>query len=70
MARVAVITGASGGIGAETARLFAERDWELVLVARRRDRLEALADELGGATCRGRRPDRPGCRPGGLRRGS
>jgi hypothetical protein len=43
---VAVVTGASEGIGAELARVFAEKGHEVALVARRRDRLEALADEI------------------------
>lgn len=43
---VAVITGASDGIGAELARIFAANGHELALVARRGERLEALADEI------------------------
>ena len=41
-----LITGASSGIGLELARLFAADDSNLVLVARREERLRALADEL------------------------
>lgn len=43
---VALITGASGGIGADLARVFARHGHDLALVARRRDKLEALADEI------------------------
>jgi NADP-dependent 3-hydroxy acid dehydrogenase YdfG len=45
---VLVITGASTGIGAATARRAAEFDYRVVLAARSRDRLEVLRDELGG----------------------
>jgi len=45
--KVAIITGASSGIGAATAKLFAAEGARVVLVARRREALAALADEIG-----------------------
>jgi hypothetical protein len=48
----AVVTGASSGIGAVYADRLARRGYDLVLVARRRDRLEAIADRLARETGR------------------
>ena len=48
-AGVFMITGASTGIGAATARRASEEGWRIVLAARSRERLDALAEELGGS---------------------
>lgn len=47
MARRVVVTGASSGIGDATAKLFRSHGWDVVGIARRADRLEALATEHG-----------------------
>jgi meso-butanediol dehydrogenase/(S,S)-butanediol dehydrogenase/diacetyl reductase len=47
--RVAIVTGAGSGIGAETARLLAAQGLTAALVGRRRDRLEAVAGSIAGA---------------------
>jgi NADP-dependent 3-hydroxy acid dehydrogenase YdfG len=51
--RVAVVTGSSSGIGAATARALAREGFRVVCAARRTDRIEALAAEIGGlaVTC-------------------
>lgn len=52
MRPVAVITGASAGIGVALARVFARQGHELALVARREERLHALADEIAATGAR------------------
>ncbi|MEP6842188.1 MAG: SDR family oxidoreductase [Pseudolysinimonas sp.] len=47
MVKRVVVTGASSGLGAATARLFAQHGWEVVGIARRADRLAQLADGTG-----------------------
>jgi len=46
--RVAVVTGASAGIGEATAKTLAAQGFHVIAVARRADRIQRLADEIGG----------------------
>jgi NADP-dependent 3-hydroxy acid dehydrogenase YdfG len=48
MTRLAVVTGASSGIGAETARQLAAAGFQVICAARRSDRVESVAREIGG----------------------
>lgn len=47
MPQTVLITGATAGFGAATARRFVRSGWQVIATGRRADRLEALADELG-----------------------
>ena len=46
MDKTILITGASSGFGAATAKLFAAKGWRLILLARRENKLQALAEEI------------------------
>jgi NADP-dependent 3-hydroxy acid dehydrogenase YdfG len=50
--KTAVVTGASSGIGAATARRLAAEGFHVVCAARRQERVEALADDIGGTAVR------------------
>jgi serine 3-dehydrogenase len=49
MTRIALITGATAGFGQAAARLFAKDGWQVIGTGRRKERLDALAEELGAA---------------------
>ena len=49
MAKTALITGVTAGFGRASARLFVADGWQVIGTGRRQDRLDALAEELGGA---------------------
>ncbi len=46
MSKTILITGATSGFGAATARRFANEGWRLIITGRRADRLQALTEEL------------------------
>lgn len=46
--KVAIVTGGSSGIGAATAAALATEGWQVIVAARRRDKIEAVAEEIGG----------------------
>ncbi|AKK04454.1 short-chain alcohol dehydrogenase [Corynebacterium mustelae] len=46
--KVAVVTGGSSGIGEATARALAADGWHVIVAARRKEKLEAIAKEIGG----------------------
>lgn len=48
MSKIILITGATSGFGEACARRFAKEGWQLILAARRTDRLKALQENLGG----------------------
>lgn len=50
MKKTVIITGASSGIGSSTARILAKEDYQLIICARREDRLQELKEELSSFT--------------------
>jgi 3-hydroxy acid dehydrogenase/malonic semialdehyde reductase len=46
MSKIALITGATAGIGEACARLFAQQNYDLIITGRRTERLDALAQDL------------------------
>jgi serine 3-dehydrogenase len=49
MTKIVLITGATAGFGQAAARLFAKDGWQVIGTGRRKERLDALAEELGAA---------------------
>ncbi|MGO3524857.1 MAG: SDR family oxidoreductase, partial [Brevibacterium aurantiacum] len=46
--KVAIVTGASSGIGAATAAALAQDGWQVIVAARRKDKIEKVAADIGG----------------------